>query len=107
MSDVAAPLFRAVDRAAFAVALGQRLRAAGVPVTSTALSALTEGLAIAPPHTVTALYWLCRVTLVHQPHDLATFDRLVDLVFRDSGLFSGGKNNAKMLRLGCGTGLVA
>ena len=91
MSDVAAPLFRAVDRAAFAVALGQRLRAAGVPVTSTALSALTEGLAIAPPRTVTALYWLCRVTLVHQPHDLATFDRLFDLVFRDSGLRLGGQ----------------
>ena len=86
MSDVAAPLFRAVDRAAFAVSLGQRLRAAGVPVTSTALSALTEGLAVAPPRTVTALYWLCRVTLVNQPHDLPTFDRVFDVVFRDAEL---------------------
>lgn len=91
MSDVASPLFRAVDRAAFVVALGHRLRTAGVPVTSTALAALTEGLAVAPPRTVTALYWLCRVTLVNQPHDLATFDRLFELVFRDSGLRLDGQ----------------
>lgn len=79
-------LFPAVDRGAFAVALGRRLRRAGVPVTFTALGAVTEALAVAPPRDVGALYWLYRVTLVNQPHDLLTFDRIFDAVFRDAAL---------------------
>ena len=79
-------ILRAVDRGAFAVALARRLREAGVPVTFTALGAVTEGLAASPPSDVTALYWLCRVTLVNQPHDLATFDRVFDVVFRRAQL---------------------
>ena len=43
------PLLRAVDRAAFAVGLGERLRRAGVPVTFTALGAFSEALGLAPP----------------------------------------------------------
>ena len=35
---------------------------------------------------MTELYWLCRVTLVHQPHDLPTFDRVFDSVFRQAVL---------------------
>lgn len=79
-------LFRAVDRGAFVVSLGERLRAAGVPVTFTALAALTEALAVSSPRDVTTLYWVTRVTLVNQPHDLVTFDRVFDTVFRDTGL---------------------
>ena len=79
-------LFRAVDRGAFVVSLGERLRAAGVPVTFTSLAALTEALAASPPRDVTTLYWLTRVTMVNQPHDLMTFDRVFDSVFRDTGL---------------------
>jgi uncharacterized protein len=75
-------ILRAVDRGAFAVALARRLRAAGVPVTFTALGAVTEGLAAAPPRDVGEMYWLCRVTLVSHPHDLPTFDRVFDSVFR-------------------------
>ena len=78
----ATAILRAVDRGAFAVALGRRLRAAGVPVTFTALGAVSEGLAAAPPRDVGELYWLCRVTLVSHPHDLPTFDRVFDSVFR-------------------------
>ena len=79
-------LFRAVDRGAFVVALGHRLRAAGVPVTFTAFAALTDALQVAPPRDVTAMYWLARVTLVQQPHDLETFDRVFDVVFREAAL---------------------
>jgi uncharacterized protein with von Willebrand factor type A (vWA) domain len=87
MSDVGpTPVLRAVDRGAFAVALARRLRVAGVPVTFTALAAVTEALAASPPRDVTELYWLCRLTLVHQPHDLATFDRVFDVVFRRATL---------------------
>ena len=89
--DVGSGLFRAVDRAAFVVALGHRLRVAGLPVTFTALGAVTEALAVSPPRDVTALYWLCRVSMVSQPHDLATFDRLFDVVFRDATIAVEGQ----------------
>jgi uncharacterized protein len=77
------PVLRPVDRAAFAVALGDRLRRAGVPVTFTSLGTFTDGLAAAPPTTVQELYWLGRVTLVAHAHDLGTFDAVFDRVFRE------------------------
>jgi uncharacterized protein with von Willebrand factor type A (vWA) domain len=80
-----------VDRAAFVVALGQRLRRAGVPVTFTALGACTEALGLRPPADVTTLYWLCRVTLVHRADELVTFDAVFDAVFRDAGLTIEGQ----------------
>jgi uncharacterized protein len=76
-------VLRPVDRAAFAVALGDRLRRAGVPVTFTALGTFTDALAAAPPTTVEQLYWLGRVTLVAHAHDLGTFDAVFDGVFRE------------------------
>ena len=75
-----------VDRAAFVVALGERLRLSGVPVTFTALTAFTDALGLAPPRDVGELYWLARVTLVSHAHDLATFDAVFDAVFRDVAL---------------------
>ena len=87
MSETApTPVMRAVDRGAFAVALGRRLRSAGVPVTFTAQAAVTEALSASPPRDVTARYWLCRVTMVNQQHDLETFDRVFDVVFRRAAL---------------------
>ena len=74
-------LMRSVDRAAFVVALGQRLRGAGVPVSVTALGACTEALGVAPPSDLRSLYWLCRITLIHQAHELATFDEVFGAVF--------------------------
>jgi len=56
-------LLRSVDRAAFAVGLGGRLRRAGVPVTFTALGAFTEALGLCPTD-MSGLYWAARVTLV-------------------------------------------
>jgi uncharacterized protein len=79
-------LLTGVDRAAFVVALGHRLRRAGVPVTLTALAAFTHALGLSPPSDLRTLYWLARLTLVTQPHDLATFDAVFDAVFRDAVL---------------------
>lgn len=80
------PVLRPVDRAAFVVALGQRLRRAGVPVTLTAFDACARALGLPPPADVQTLYWQCRLTLVHRVGDLATFDAVFDAVFRDLGL---------------------
>jgi len=74
-------LLSGVDRAAFVVALGHRLRVAGVPVTLTALASFTRALDASPPSDVRSLYWLARLTLVNQPHDLVTFDVVFDAVF--------------------------
>jgi uncharacterized protein with von Willebrand factor type A (vWA) domain len=79
-------LLRGVDRAAFVVALGGRLRGAGVPVGLTDLTAFTGALEASPPMDVQRLYWLARLTLVHQPHDLDRFDAVFDAVFRDAVL---------------------
>jgi uncharacterized protein with von Willebrand factor type A (vWA) domain len=62
------------DRAAFAVALAGRLRAAGVPVGLTAVEDFVRALAVSPPSTVRQLYWLARVTLVRRRSELALFD---------------------------------
>ena len=50
-TETPGPLLRSVDRAAFAVGLGERLRRAGVPVTFTALGAFTEALGCPRPPT--------------------------------------------------------
>jgi uncharacterized protein len=85
------PLLRAVDRAAFVVALGDRLRRAGVPVTLTALGTFTDAWGVSPPASVDELYWLCRVSLVNRAHDLPTFDAVFDVVFRDAVLAVEGQ----------------
>ncbi len=89
--EASGALLRAVDRAAFVVALGERLRRAGVPVTFTAFGAFTDALALSPPSDVQTLYWLARVTLVNQAHDVPTFDAVFDTVFRDSVLAVEGQ----------------
>ena len=91
VSELGTPVLRAVDRGAFVVALGERLRSEGVPVTFTALAALTEGLEASAPRDLSALYWLARITLVNRHQDLPTFDRVFDQVFRDSALPLGGQ----------------
>jgi uncharacterized protein len=85
-ADVVGPVLAGVDRAAFVVALGHRLRKAGVPVTFTSLAAFTQALAASPPAELRTLYWLARLTLVNQPHDLVTFDKVFDAVFVDAVL---------------------
>lgn len=80
------PLLGGIDRAAFVVALAQRLRGHGVPVTMTAMASLAEALAAAPPQRVRSLYWLARLTLVNRQHDLEIFDLVFGAAFGDAVL---------------------
>lgn len=82
----AAPVLGSVDRAAFVVALGGRLRRAGVPVTLTSLAALSDALAATAPGDLATLYWTARLTLVKHARLLPTFDDVFDAVFRSAAL---------------------
>ena len=86
MAREAASVLGSVDRAAFVVALGGRLRRSGVPVSFSALEALTDALEAAPPTDLSTLYWTVRLTLVKHSRDLATFDAVFDAVFREAVL---------------------
>jgi uncharacterized protein with von Willebrand factor type A (vWA) domain len=79
-----------VDRAALAVAFGNRLRAAGLSVGLAEIGVFTRALALSPsPDTPTdraSLYWVARTTLVHRWADIATFDAVFEAVFGSAGL---------------------
>lgn len=87
MTESSAPLLlRSVDRAAFAVALGDRLRGAGVPVALPALATFSDALGALHHGDLRALYWTARVTLVHRAQDLRIFDAVFEAVFEDARL---------------------
>lgn len=73
-----------VDRATLAAALGDRLRRAGVPVTLTSMTTFADALAVAPPSTVSELYWLARLSLVARQEEVEAFERVFDAAFRDA-----------------------
>ena len=77
---------RGVDRAAFAVALGARLRAAGLPVGVPAVEAFTRALGVAPIDSRERLFWLARTTLARRRSELELFDAVFAAVFDDPGL---------------------
>lgn len=79
-------LFPAIDHAAFATALGMRLRGLGAGVGPTAISDLVLALQAAFPRTRDELYWLARVTLVSTKDDLAIFDHVFAAVFDGASL---------------------
>jgi len=81
-----AVLFRAVDRAAFAVAFSERLRRAGAAVDLTATEIFTEALTVIPAPDRRRLYWLGRVTLVRRRPDLDKYDAVFAAVFADAVL---------------------
>ncbi len=85
MSDEGA-LFRAIDRAAFAVAFSERLRATGIPVDLTATEIFTEAITAQPTRDRRRLYWLGRVTLVRRRQDLERYDAVFAAVFDDAVL---------------------
>ena len=70
-----------VDRAAFAVHLAERLRAAGAAAPLTGAARLAEALAAVPPSSRPRLYWTARVALLQRHADLAVFDAVFDEVF--------------------------
>ena len=77
-------LLRGTDRAAFAVALTARLRAAGVPAGLTDTGDLVRALDVSPPTSLEALYWTARIALVRRRADLAVFDRVFAAVFAEA-----------------------
>jgi uncharacterized protein len=82
----AALTFREVDRAAFAAALLDRLRRAGVAIGLSGAEAFAEGLRAVRPDSPSRLYWTARITLVRRHSDLAAFDAVFAAVFTDTVL---------------------
>lgn len=78
--------FRQVDRAAFAAALLDRLRRAGVAIGLSGAEAFAEGLRAVRPDSPSRLYWTARITLVRRHSDLAAFDAVFGAVFTDTVL---------------------
>ncbi len=79
-------LLPGVDRAAFAVALATRLRAAGVPVGVTAVGDLVQALRVSGPDSKARLYWAARISLVRRRSELADFDAVFADVFDNATL---------------------
>ncbi|GIJ79962.1 hypothetical protein Xph01_43940 [Micromonospora phaseoli] len=77
-------MLRGTDRAAFAVALADRLRHAGVPAGLTQVDDLVRALAVNPPVQLSTLYWMARISLVRRHEHLATFDRVFAAVFAEA-----------------------
>jgi uncharacterized protein len=77
---------RAIDRAAFAIALTEKLRAGDVPVDLTAAEGFVRALAVLPPDSRSRLYWTARVNLVRRQTELAAFDAVFAAVFDDAVL---------------------
>lgn len=86
MSTPGGALLPAVDRAAFAVALGDRLRRHGVPVGLPLVQDFVTALARTAPRSRTGLYWTARICLVRDHDDLSEFDAVFDAVFGDAVL---------------------
>lgn len=70
------------DLAAIAAAFGQRLHAAGVPVTPERSARFAEAVALVGPTRLRELYWTGLVTLVSGPAQQETYDRVFAEVFR-------------------------
>ena len=70
-----------VDLPALASALGQRLRAAGVPTTPERASRFARALSLAAPLRRPDLYWTARSVFVSSQAQLPTFDRVFAAVF--------------------------
>ncbi len=67
---------------------GQKLHAAGVPVTPERSTRFAYAVAAAQPSTLNDVYWLGRVTLVTARQQVQVYDRVFDQVFRGQFTFS-------------------
>ena len=72
-----------LDLPALAGAFGQRLRAAGVPMTPGRVADLARALALVRPISRRRLYWTARAVLVSDPAQVAAFDDVFGSVFGD------------------------
>lgn len=82
-AESAASPLPGVDRAAFAVAFTERLRARGARVDLDAAGTLARALATRLPDDVGTLYWTARVCLVRRAEDLPRFDAVFAAAFED------------------------
>jgi uncharacterized protein len=78
-------LLRGVDRAALAVALVAKLRAAGVVVAASGPAVFVAALGQLDPRSRRELYWAARLTLVNRAEDLPTFDAVISALLADAG----------------------
>jgi uncharacterized protein len=78
---VSGALMEDIDLPALATALGQRLRAAGVPVTPQRSARFVRALELIQPVTRGELYWTARVVFVSAQAQLPAFDRVLAAVF--------------------------
>ena len=86
---MSAALLDGIDRAVFAAAFVDRLRRAGLTVSIHSAERLALALDAVNPTARTELYWLCRVSLVHDVRSLELFDRVFDVVFEGGALDVG------------------
>lgn len=94
MSGAAAALLDGVDRAIFSAAFVDRLRRAGLPVSIHSAERLATALDAVQPTALTEMYWLCRVSLIHDVRSLEIFDKVFDVVF-EGGALDIGRNARK------------
>ncbi|WP_341716214.1 VWA domain-containing protein [Micromonospora sp. FIMYZ51] len=73
-----------IDLAAFAVALAERLRRAGVPAGLTQVEDFVRALAADPPVRRSTLYWTARISLVRRHEHIEVFDRVFAAVFAET-----------------------
>ncbi len=79
--SLAAADLAAVDLAAVAGGFGHLVHTAGVPVTPERSGRLAAAIVLAKPVTQDELYWLARITLIAEPSDIGTFDRVFRHLF--------------------------
>lgn len=91
---MSAAILDGVDRAIFSAAFVDRLRKVGLPVSIHSTERLTEALEAIRPTARTELYWLCRITLVHDVRSIELFDRVFNVVF-EGGALDVGRNARK------------
>jgi uncharacterized protein len=75
------PELGTIDLPALATALGQRLRAAGLPTTPERAARFAEAVALVGPVRRSELYWTARSVFVSSQTQLPTFDRVFAAVF--------------------------
>ena len=75
------PLLRGVDLAAFAVALADRLRTAGVAVSPIGSAGLVQAMHLIAPAERSQVYWAARLTLVSRADEVPVFDGVFEAVF--------------------------
>jgi len=78
----ASPPTPQADLAALAAAFGERLHAAGVPVTPERMIRFAEAVLLAGPRTIPEAYWIGRVTLLTGHFQIPVYDRVFDEYFR-------------------------